>query len=641
MCGICGIAPRDPRLSVEPELLRAMNDSIRHRGPDSDGFLLAPGIGLAARRLAVIDPAGGDQPVSNEDGTVYVVFNGEIYNQVALRAALVQRGHTFRSSVDTEVLVHLYEEYGSNCVQHLRGMFAFALWDTRDHSLFIARDRLGKKPLYYSEHADALLFGSELKCILQHPGVRRAPDLTALYHFLTLQYVPDPWSAVDGVKKLPPAHWLMWKAGRLSMERYWDLDFEPKLRLSDGDALDAVREAVTDAVRVRMKADVPLGAHLSGGVDSSIVVAVMSQVMDTPVRTFSIGFEESAYNELAFAREVATRFGSEHHELLVEPDAALVLPQLVAHFDEPFADPAALPLWYLSEFTRRSVTVALNGDGGDEVFAGYQRYYADPIADAYRAVPEPLRRRVFDPLLGLLPVGGDRPVESSYTAALRLLARAARVSHGASVIRWGSYFGEQEKAALLRPDIAAAIIASPTEWLLEASFDGANARHRVDRTLATDLHNYLPGGLLVKADRMTMAHSLEARSPFLDHPLVELAARLPVHWKVRGTATKRILRAAFADILPSRISHRSKVGFGVPLASWLRGPLHDMTHDLLLADDSRSTEFFDTSVVRTLLEQNRLQAADHGKRLWALLNFELWLRTYVPVTSAHLTGHQA
>lgn len=607
-----------------------MNDAIRHRGPDSEGFHFGAGIGLAARRLAVIDVAAGDQPLANEDGTIHVVFNGEIYNHRQLREDLRARGHTMRTAVDTEVIVHLFEEFGAACVDHIHGMFAFALWDGRQEQLLLARDRVGKKPLYYARDEHGLVFGSELKCILRHPGVACRVDAQAMHHYLTLQYVPDPLTAFAGICKLPPGHRLLWTRDGMSIDRYWDVTFEPKLNLPDGELLGMVREAVTTAVSDRLMSDVPLGAHLSGGIDSSVVVGIMSQLLDRPVSTFAVGFKEDAFSELDHARAVAQRFGTEHHELIITPDALKVLPLLVEHFDEPFADPAAIPLWYLSQFTRQDVTVVLNGDGGDEVFAGYQRYFADPVADAYRAIPAAVRTRAVDPLLSLLPARTDRPIERSYTAALRLLVRAAKLPHAASVVRWGSYFDEAEKAALYTEPMRAAAGTVRSASLLEQTFACAPARNRLDRTLYTDLHNYLPGALLVKADRMSMAHSLEARSPFLDHRVIELASRLPVHWKLRGRVTKRVLRVAFADMLPPGVANRPKMGFGVPLGAWFRGPLHGTARDLLLGQSSPIQEYVRASAMVDLLEQNRRGEADHGKRLWALLNMDAWLRRFSP-----------
>jgi asparagine synthase (glutamine-hydrolysing) len=504
------------------------------------------------------------------------------------------------------------------------------LWDERARELVLARDRVGKKPLYYTQHDGALLFGSELKCLLRYPGLEPAPELRAIHDYLTLQYVPDPLTAVRGVHKLPPAHILRWRAGDLRLHKYWDLHFEPKQQIDYDGAKRLVREKVTEAVRIRLMSEVPLGAHLSGGIDSAIVVGVMAGMLDRPVSTFSVGFREEAYSELRFARAIAERYRTDHHELVIEPDALDVLPELIAHFDEPFADPAAIPLWYLSKFTREHVTVALNGDGGDEAFAGYQRYYADPIADAYGAIPRPVRG-LLDPLLGRLPSRADVPAERSFTGALRRLGRAAALPTGASVVRWGSYFDEADKAALFHPDVRAGFDTTPSHERLERAFRAAPASNRLDRTLYTDTTNYLPGALLVKADRMTMAHSLEARSPLLDHELLELAATLPAQYKLSGRRTKRVLRDAFADMLPPGLAQRPKMGFGVPLAVWFRGPLHDAAHDYLLAPDSRLSEYLRPAPIAQLLTENRSGVADHGKRIWALFNLECWLRQLTTV----------
>jgi len=629
MCGISGLVFTDPERPIERAVLERMNAAIRHRGPDSDGFYVRPGIGLAMRRLAIVDLHTGDQPLSNEDGSVWIVFNGEIYNYPSLRPELEKRGHVFRTHSDTEAIVHLYEEYGLECVQHLRGMFAFAIWDEKRRRLFIARDRLGKKPLYYAEHDGALLFGSELKCLLQYPGFPREADLTAIHHYLTLQYVPDPWSALKHARKLPPAHRLVWEAGRVTIERYWELPYEPKWATPEPELREQVREKITEAVRIRLMSDVPLGAHLSGGIDSAIIVGLMAGMSDRPVKTFSIGFQEAAFNELHHARSVAEKFGTEHHEFIVEPAALEVLPQLVEHFDEPFADAAAIPTWYLAQMTRAHVTVALNGDGGDEAFGGYQRYYADPVADLYRLVPAALRHGVFDRLLRAVPVQSGKPVETSIATALHHLTRAADLPVGASIVRWGSFFTEAEKAALYTDEMRQSLAAAPSHALLEETYRQALARSRLDRTLSTDVQNYLPGALLPKVDRMTMAHSLEARSPFLDHEVMELSARLPESWKVQGRNTKRILRELFADLLPPQITRRGKMGFSVPLGLWFRGPLNTAMRDILLAPNARIFRYLRRPGIEALFAQNADGRADHGKRLWALLNLEVWLQKYI------------
>ena len=628
MCGICGQVNKNPMRPVDRTVLERMNVVIRHRGPDSDGFYVNGSVGLAIRRLAVIDLVTGDQPISNEDGTVWIISNGEIYNYPELRPRLEAKGHVFRSNSDIEAIVHLYEDHGSACVEYLRGMFALAIWDEERRRLLLARDRLGQKPLYYAEHDSALLFGSELKCILQYPGLSPEIDLEAVHHYLTLQYVPDPWTAFKGICKLPPAHRLIWQGGRILIDCYWDLAFEPKLELPEAELKQALQETITEAVRVRLMSDVPLGAHLSGGIDSSIVVGLMAGMMDQPVKTFSIGFKESGFNELSYARQVVQKFGTDHHEFILEPNVIDVLPKLVQHFDEPFADPAAIPTWYLAQMTRQHVTVALNGDGGDEAFAGYRRYYGDLIADAYRLVPGFLRHGVFNRVLRILPVQSDRPTELSRIMALRQLAHASDMSHAASVVRWERHFSEAEKWALYNDDMRKVIAGTASATLLEETFQRARARNRLDRTLYTDVHNYLPGALLPKVDRMAMAHSLEARSPFLDHQVMEMAARLPIACKVRGQQTKWILREAFADLLPTMVKKRGKVGFSVPLGMWFRGSLYSAVRDLLLAPDTRLRDYLRLAKVAELVEQNKHGQADNGKRIWALLNLEVWLRQY-------------
>ncbi len=632
MCGICGTLHQDPTQPADRSALEVMNGTIVHRGPDSDGFYLDGPAGLAMRRLAIVDLHTGDQPMSNEDGTVWIVFNGEIFNFPELRPSLERMGHTFRTNADTEAIVHLYEEYGPDCVDHLRGQFAFAIWDSRRRRLLLARDRLGQKPVYYAEHNGCFYFASELKAILAASGIEPRPNLPALHRYFTLMYVPDPESAFVGIHKLPPGHRLILDSDpwRLRTERYWDLPYEPKWDLPEVEIRQRLREEITTAVRIRLMSDVPLGAHLSGGIDSSIVVALMAGMMDQPVKTFSIGFGEARFDETAFARQVAKRYGTEHQEFVLQPDAMGVLFDMMGHFDEPFADPAALPTWYLSQMTRRHVTVALNGDGGDEAFAGYQRYFGDAYVDLYRLLPGFLRRSLVSPLLARMPVQADRPMEQSYAAALRGLARGAEYPSAASKVRWSTHFHPGEIAALYTEEMHAALngAVDAAEWVAQ-DYRHAPAKHRIDRTLYADLHHYLPGALLPKVDRMTMAHSLEARSPFLDHKVMELAARLPVRWKVRGQTTKWILRDLFKDLLPPEIEARGKSGFSVPLGAWLAGELFEPARELLLSGDARLGTYIRKDGIVRLLEENRQGRDNHGKRIWALMNFEAWLRRYV------------
>jgi asparagine synthase (glutamine-hydrolysing) len=631
MCGISGILHLNQEQACDRQLLERMNACIYHRGPDSDGFYVNGPVGLAMRRLAIIDLNTGDQPIPNEDQTIWIVFNGEIFNFPDLRAKLEEKGHQFRTNTDTEAIVHLYEEYGPDCVSHLRGQFAFAIWDLNKKRLFLARDRLGQKPLYYALHNNTLYFGSELKTILQVPGLPREVNLASLHHYLTLMYVPDPDTAFEGVHKLPPAHRMVMdlSGGMPQIDRYWDLDYEPKWNESEEALRARLREKIEEAVRIRLVSDVPLGAHLSGGIDSTIIVGLMAGMMNQPVKTFSIGFSEARYSETVYARQIADLFGTDHHEFVMEPDALSLISDMMGHFDEPFADPAALPTWYLSEMTRKHVTVALNGDGGDEAFAGYARYYGDVYVDMYRMVPGFIRHGIMDPIIARLPIQAERPMEQSYTAALRGLARGADVPHSASKARWSTFFQEKEKWALYNDEMRAAINRKLVSAdLYTETFRQAKARHRVDKTLYTDIHHYLPGALLPKVDRMTMAHSLEARSPFLDHEVMELAARLPVNWKIKRRVTKWILRDLFKDLMPPNIEKRPKSGFSVPLGPWLKRELYEPARELLLSSDSRVQAYLRADEMGRLLEENKAGRDNHGKRLWSLLNLEVWLRKY-------------
>ncbi|MEY2573997.1 MAG: hypothetical protein QOJ87_2210 [Verrucomicrobiota bacterium] len=623
MCGICGILRHQSDRPVPRVELERMNDALRHRGPDSSGFAIHGQLGLAMRRLAIIDVAGGEQPIYNEDNSRLIVFNGEIYNFGDLHADLESRGHRFRTRSDTETILHAYEEFGDECPKYLRGMFAFAIWDSRRSRLFAARDRFGKKPFYYGTWDETFWFASELAALKGIPGFPAELDPEAIHHYLTLQHVPEPFTGLRGIRKLPPANVLICENGTIEIKPYWQLEFGPKDRGDFETHRAAVRAAVEEAVRIRLISEVPLGAHLSGGLDSSIVVGVMSRISTQRVRTFSIGFDEQGFDESQYAESVARHFGTEHETFRVQADAAELLPKMVAHFGEPFADPAALPTWLLAERTRRHVTVALNGDGGDEAFAGYQRYFADRYANALHLFP-PSLRRLGERLAGFMPTRDDLPMERRRLSALGTLFRAAEYPPGASIVRWGSYFDERQKTELYAPEWPGRA-AEPTWLLLDAIYRRAPG-NRIDRTLATDLELYLPGALLPKVDRMTMAMSLEARSPFLDHRLMELAARLPVDRKVRGLQGKIILRAAFRDILPPEIAGRRKQGFGLPIAHWLRGPLTSLVCDTLLSKSAAIRGILRPEVVARFWSEHQSGRHDHSKRLWALLNLELWLR---------------
>ena len=619
---MCGIAGMVSTAEVDPDLVRRMCAAIEHRGPDGSGYHTGPRVALGMRRLAVIDVAGGQQPVRNEDGTVLAVFNGELYNHPELRADLIRRGHRLTSKSDTECLVHLYEEYGDELVHRLRGMFAFAIWDARRARLLLARDRVGKKPLFWRSTGPGLAFASELKALVKDPALPRTVDHVALHHYLTFQYVPAPWSIYAGVQKLPPGHLLVWRDGVASVRRYWRLDFTPQPVQSQEQTCARVRELLLEATRIRMVSERPLGAFLSGGIDSSAVVAAMARQSRDPVRTFSIGFDERGYDERRYARLVAERYRTDHHELVVTPSVLPVLPTLAWHFDEPFADSSAIPSFYLAQLSRQHVTVVLNGDGGDECFGGYRRY-----AVMARLSGIPLRA-----LAACTPPGlGSRLARRRHGSLPYKLGRALELLPHPAARRYGrlmSYFDSEQKLALYSDALRDELRDVDSYRLFDEVFAESAADGDAGRAIDADVHTYLPGDLLPKVDLTTMANSLEARSPFLDHHLLEWAAGLPTRMKVRPASTKRILKRAVLDWLPPEVVHRPKMGFGVPLASWLRGELRDYAHDLLTDHTARSRGFFRPAVVSGLLREHD-SGTDRSKQLWALIQFEQWHRMYV------------
>jgi len=622
MCGICGILHPDDR-PVDPVVIRRMNTSLRHRGPDGEGYYEQPGVALAMRRLAIIDLVSGDQPIANEDGSLWIVFNGEIYNFPELRVDLEKRGHRFKTNTDTECILHLYEEHGDGCVDRLRGMFAFALWDVKTRRLLAARDRLGQKPFYYAQQGGGFFFSSELNSLLEALPARPELDLAALDQYLGLQYIPEPQTAYTGIHKLPAGHLLAWQAGKKEIRRYWDLDYLPKWNAPEAQLVDELRHLLRQAVRMRLISDVPLGVHLSGGIDSSIVTAMMSEAGSAPVKTFSVGFEEAAFSELGYARAVAERYATDHHEFILNyGDIPELLPCLLFHLGEPLADPSIIPLYHLSQLTRQNVTVALNGDGGDEAFAGYPRYWLDPWADRYLGLPRFMTRGLIPVVVDHLPDRGDRPVGASLVNGLKRLEQLTEVDRRASLLRWGSYFSPSQRSALWKHQFRDALDFRKGESLLVGYFEAAPAQSGLDRTLYMDIKTYLPGDLLVKADRMSMATSLEGRSPFLDHELMAWAARLPERYKLRGRTGKYLLRKAFRDQLPASVLQHRKQGFGIPVGAWLRGPLREWSRGII---SSQLGDWFSEKALAQLFREHDSQQADHGKRLWALVVLASWL----------------
>jgi asparagine synthase (glutamine-hydrolysing) len=673
MCGIAGATWTADGEPLSAETVARMTEAVAHRGPDDEGTYFSPdpgkrpgrcerpgrsGVALGHRRLSIIDLAGGHQPLSNEDGTVWIVFNGEIYNFAELRGQLESRGHTFRTHCDTETIVHLYEEHGTGCLEHLRGMFAFAIWDDRRKSLFLARDRLGQKPLVYREDRGRLLFASELKALLQVPGVPRTLNRRAVDSFLTYQYVPYPECILDGFRKLPPAHFAVYENGTLTLARYWSPPFgieddeemrsvrdeefsthpsspHPLIPLSAASATQpqtpeqwrtALRETLTEAVRLRLRSDVPLGAFLSGGIDSTIITGLMQQLSATPVHTFSIGFPVKEFDESAFAKETAAFLGTDHHEFRVEPRALDILPKLIHHFDEPFADSSAIPTMYLAQMTRREVTVALSGDGGDELFAGYDRYRAVQLATRFDRLPGPLRSLLASPMWQKIPASVE---QKSFRRRLKRFLAALGEPPERRYLTWVAIFDAARRTQLYTEEFRESLHGhDPTDFLLQAYAECPD-RDFTTRTTCADVLTYLPCDILTKVDIASMTYGLECRSPFLDHRVAELAAAMPLELKLRGKQGKRILRETFADLIPSSIARRPKMGFGVPLDHWFRNELRPLLHDTLLSERSLSRGYFRPETVRQLIDEHVTGRWDHSYRLWALLVLELWQQTWL------------
>ncbi|MEO3812785.1 asparagine synthase (glutamine-hydrolyzing) [Sphaerisporangium sp. B11E5] len=620
MCGIAGVVSTG---RPDPALVRDMCDALVHRGPDAEGYHDDAHAGLGMRRLAVVDVAGGTQPVYNEDRTVVAVYNGELYNFPDLRRELIARGHRFTGEGDSECLVHAYEEFGDDLVHRLRGMFAFALWDTRRGRLLLARDRVGKKPLYWRAGGASLWFGSELKSLLRDPAVPRELDPVALHHYLTYQYVPAPWSIYEGVRKLPPGHLLVWQDGVTEVRRYWRLDSAPRPAGTEAEEAERLRELLLEATRVRMVSERPLGAFLSGGLDSSAVVAAMARQASGPVKTFTIGFEDQAFDERRYARMVAERYGTDHHELVVSRPGTELLPELTWHYDEPFADSSAIPSFCVARLSRAHVVVALNGDGGDECLGGYRRYAA---MARLRRVPVPEAARPWLRRLGVA-VHSRAPARSRLRDAGRVVELLG-LPPALRYARLMSCFGPAQKAALYTDALRERVAGVDSYALLEDAFAASRAATDVGRLIDVDIATYLPGDLLVKMDIATMGNSLEARSPFLDHHLLEWAARLPLELKIRSGTTKYLLKRAVAPWLPAEVIDRRKAGFGVPLARWLRGGLREPAYDVLTDHTARSRGLFRPAAVTRLLRAHDA-GHDHADRIWALMQFELWHRAFV------------
>jgi asparagine synthase (glutamine-hydrolysing) len=638
MCGICGAAWTEEGRPLSEPALAAMVARLTHRGPDDSGSYRDRHSALGFRRLSIVDLVGGHQPLSNETGTVWTLFNGEIYNFPALRHRLEARGHTLRSYGDTEVLVHLYEDEGTKMFSLLRGMFALAIWDAAKRTLVLGRDRLGQKPLVYQLDAGRITFASELKTLLTLPKAElpRRVDPSALDRYLTYGYVPHPDTILEGVYKLPPAHFAVWHEGRLSLERYWEPDWNAEIERPPEEDAERLRALLADAVKEQMVADVPLGAFLSGGIDSTVIVGLMQQAATQPVKTFSIGFDDPAFDESHYAELAARHLGTEHHAFVVEPKAWETLPALAEQFDEPFADSSTLPTWHVSRETRRHVTVALTGDAGDELFAGYDRYRAMALTGMLDRLPPAPRVWLGGPVARAIPASARA---KTHMRRVRRLLEGLADPPEARYLRWMVVFDEPSRAELYSDQFLAHLAeaggrdfeaADPVSVLVRA-LDAAPKRDPVTRAMVADLLTYLPGDLLHKVDMASMAHSLECRGPFLDHRVVELALAMPLKRKLRlrQGRSKVVLKQAFAELLPPPIRNRSKMGFGVPIDRWFRGELKDQLRAVLLDPVSLNRGLFRAEAIEQLLEEHAQERKDHAYRLWALLMLELWFRHHV------------
>jgi asparagine synthase (glutamine-hydrolysing) len=631
MCGICGIY--DPA-GCRPGEVQTMLHTIIHRGPDDEGQYVAGSIGLGSRRLSIIDVPGGRQPICNEDGTIWIVFNGEIYNHPELRRDLEASGHNFATHSDTEVIVHLYEEYGERCVEYLSGMFAFAIWDSNQEKLLLARDRIGQKPLFYTQEGHRLLFCSEIKGLLAVCQQERAMDETALHYFLSLRFIPPPLTIFRNIHKLPAAHILVHQNGLTRVRRYWQLSFNHQHNWSEDELIQTLREKLSEVVRSHLISDVPLGAFLSGGLDSSMIVALMSQEMGDGLHTFAVGVEESDFNELPYARMVADRYHTDHRETCVNPNLIQILPRMIWHMDEP-SDPIAACMFHAAELASRSVKVVLGGDGGDELFAGFDRYTGNAYISLYRQIPAPLRQAVMGPLLGTI---SDSFTYKSTTAKLRWVHQLASINDaGERYAEATCYFrfNHADKHQLYAESLWRRVGQVNAAEAIAAPFHQADSDNLLDRMLYADFLTRLPEHSLMLTDRMTMAHGLEARSPFLDHHLVEFMASVPARYKIQGRQTKKILRTLSKGYLPQAIVQRQKQGFMFPIAYWFRGKLYPFLESALNNSFFIQEGLFRKEAIHRMLDEHRNQKVDHHVRLWMLLNLDLWHQIFIENKDLH------
>jgi len=624
MCGIVGQYNFNGT-PVDEHLIRQMNAQLVHRGPDDDGYYMDTVVGFGSRRLSIIDLNTGHMPIGNEDGSIWITFNGEIYNFLELRQDLLHRGHVLKTRTDTEVIVHLYEEYGVDCLQHLNGMFALAIWDSSRQRLLLARDRLGKKPLVYAVLPDGVVFASEIEALRKHPGISTELDYEALDLYMTMMYIPSPFTIYKAIRKLRPAHYLLAEKGQVKIERYWDIPYGQKRQVSEDEAVEELRELMTDAVRRRLISDVPLGAFLSGGLDSSAIVALMSGLMREPVKTFSIGFEADDFNELNFARQIAERYRTDHHEFIVKPELLKVVPELLRHYGEPYGDDSAVATYYVSKLAREHVTVALTGDGGDETFGGYPRYAS--ALNPLHLLPDYLRDGVQSAARSVELRNPRRFLGAFKGAALGAAGIAREIGRPIQAFANRMTFLNTKTRNQLYSENLRKKVKLSDSWLVRSLPASKAGWLALDKMFYLDQSIYMVDDILVKVDIASMANSLEVRCPILDYRIVEWSASLPPEMKVHRGETKKLFRLAFGDLLPPDILGRQKMGFAMPIDEWIRGELYEITRDYLTDQTSRERGLFNQNRIVDMLDRHKEGSDRYGLQLWLLVMFEIWMRT--------------
>lgn len=627
MCGICGKIYHDFNRSVEEPIINDMMDSIVHRGPDDEGKYISKNVGLGFRRLSIIDLSLGHQPMTNEDGTVWLVFNGEIYNHQELREILLSKGHVYKTKTDSETIIHLYEEFGINCVDHLRGMFAFAIWDNNKKQLFIARDRLGEKPLFYHFDNQKFLFGSEVKTILQEKNIERSINFEAMDCYLSLRFIPAPNTMFNEIKKLPAGHFLLVKDGKLEIKQYWKPSYLEKYRGTKQQAIEELDSMMAEVVKMRLMSDVPLGAFLSGGIDSSLIASLISLNSENKPNTFSIGVVDDDYNELPYAKAVAEKYNTTHREFLIKPVILDILPKVINLMDEP-TDPFAISVYNISQVTRQHVTVALGGDGGDELFGGYDRYHGNKFVSYLHNIPEIIRKTSLETLIKIFPEDFSK---KSLSQKLRWLNHMSSFDDDRRYFESMSFFRflDENKNELYSSDLQSKLNGDHPSKYIGKYFNDDVTNNYMDSMMYTDLMSRLPDYTLQILDRMTMAHSLEGRSPYLDHKLVEFAATLPPEWKVSNGKLKAILREYSKKYLPPVLLTREKQGFGFPLNRWLKNDLKEMINDIFSSSKLISDGYFNRNYVNKIKDEHQKGIVDHQMRIWGLLNMELWYNSFI------------